>query len=223
MSAFFKFVTGDWYFAIPMFLMSFAGITLVIWRILLNLNAKTNMSAFLPLFQEKLEKEGVEGALRFCRAQSGLIPRRVFATGLQVSRQGAAAMKRAMTNEIELEVLPQLKFLLAPILAIAKIATMVGLFVTVLSMIGTFSAIQGAAAGEMTSYAGAIGLALFGTAMGLITAIPLVFAHVLFVDWVGKFELKMKAAAQKLLLLMQTAKQPGAAGAAAKPAAVAGS
>jgi len=39
-------------------------------------------------------------------------------------------MRRAMANVIELEVLPDLNFLLAPILAVAKIATMVGLFGT---------------------------------------------------------------------------------------------
>ena len=51
-------------------------------------------------------------------------------------------MRRAMASTIELEILPDLNFLLAPILAIAKIATMVGLLGTVISMINTFSAIS---------------------------------------------------------------------------------
>ncbi len=62
MSAFWTFVTQDWYFFWPMFLMSLTGITLVIWRLLLNINGSTNMSEFLPAFQQRLEKEGVEGA-----------------------------------------------------------------------------------------------------------------------------------------------------------------
>lgn len=218
MSAFWKFVTEDWYFAIPMFIMSFVALTLVFWRILLNLNARTNMNEFLPVFQDKLEKEGVEGALRFCRSQSGIIPRRLFVAGLDTSKQGLAAMRRAMANVIELEILPDLNFLLAPILAIAKIATMVGLLGTVISMINTFTAIQQATdARGVTSHAGAIGLALFATALGLMTAIPLVFAHVLFKAWINKFEIRMKSAAQKLLLLVQAAKP--AAGAAPKGSA----
>ena len=48
------------------------------------------------------------------------------------------------------------------------------------------------------------GLALFATALGLITAIPLAFAHVLLKAWVSKYEVRMKSAAQKLLILMQT-------------------
>lgn len=216
MSAFMDFVKGDWYFAFPMFFMSLTAITLVIWRILLNLNARTNMNEFLPVFQQKLEKEGVDGALKFCRTRTDVIPRRLYTAGLETSKQGLAAMRRAMANVIELEILPDLNFLLAPILAIAKIATMVGLLGTVISMINTFNKIgQAAGAGNVTGHASAIGLALFATALGLVTAIPLVFAHVLFKAWIAKFEVRMKSAAQKLLLLVQSSK-PGAAAAPAK-------
>ncbi len=110
---------------------------------------------------------------------------------------------------MELEILPDLNFLLPTILAIAKIATMVGLLGTVISMIGTFNAIQNASgSGGVQNYSGKIGLALFATALGLVTAIPLVFAHVLLKAWVAKFEVRMKSAAQKLILLLQSAKSP---------------
>jgi biopolymer transport protein ExbB len=211
MSAFFDFVTGEWYYAVPLFIMSISGLTLLIWRILLNNNAKTDLSGFLPAFQQRLDREGVEGAIKFCRSRQDLIPRRLFVAGLETSKQGTAAMRRAMANTIELEILPDLNFLLPTILAIAKIATMVGLLFTVISMINTFSKIQQAVnSGEgAQGQAGAIGLALFATAFGLITAIPLVFSHVLFKAWINQFENKMKSAAQKLLVLVQNAKQGG--------------
>ena len=145
MNAFLTFVTHDWYFAIPMFLMSLAGLTLVIWRLLLNYNGSVSMDEFLPAFQQRLEKEGVEGALRYCKGRTEIIPRRLYVAGLEANKQGLAAVRRAMANAIELEILPDLNFLLPPILAIAKIATMVGLLGTVISMIGTFTAIQEAA------------------------------------------------------------------------------
>jgi biopolymer transport protein ExbB len=222
------FVKNHWYFAIPMFGMSFAALTLVVWRILLNLNARTNMNEFLPVFQDKLEKEGVEGALRYCRSQSGVIPRRLYVAGLEVSKQGLAAMRRAMANVIELEIVPDLNFLLPSILAIAKIATMVGLLGTVISMIGTFTAIGEAVqtGGQATDQSKNIGLALYATALGLVTAIPLVFSHVLFKGWVARFEIKMKSAAQKLLILVQAIRPsagspaPAAVATPAKPAVV---
>src|SRR5581483_6532703 len=67
MQAFKHFITHDWWIAIPMFLMSFTGVMLVIWRLLLNINGSTNMATFLPAFQQKLDKEGVDGAIAYCR------------------------------------------------------------------------------------------------------------------------------------------------------------
>jgi biopolymer transport protein ExbB len=214
---FFQFVGSHWYFAIPMICMSLAAITMVIWRLLLNMNAQTNLNEFLPVFGDKLDKEGVDGALRFCRARTDVIPRRLFVAGLETSKQGTSAMRRAMANAIELEIVPDLNFLLPPILAIAKIATMVGLLGTVVSMIGPFSRIAGG--GDAAGNAQDIGLALYATALGLVTAIPLVFAHVLFKAWVARFELKMKSAGQKLLLLVQAKKSGASVSSAAAPAA----
>ena len=208
MDAFWNFVKQDWYFAIPMLCMSLAAVTLVVWRILLNMSARTNMNAFLPAFQEKLQKDGVESALKFCQTQPGLIPRRLYTAGLETSKQGLAAMRRAMATVIELDIVPELNFLLPLILAIAKIATMVGLLGTVVSMIGTFS--QLSKGGDMTAQSQSIGLALFATALGLVTAIPLVFAHVMFKAWIATFEIRMKSAAHKLLLVMQTIKPASA-------------
>jgi biopolymer transport protein ExbB len=210
MDAFLHFVKQDWYFAIPMLGMSLVAVTLVVWRLLLNFSARTNLNAFLPRLQEKLQKEGTDGALKFCQSQSGMIPRRLYAAGLETSRQGLAAMRRAMATVIELEVVPELNFLLPTILAIAKIATMVGLLGTVISMIGTFN--QLSKGGDMAAQSSSIGLALFATALGLVTAIPLVFTHVLFKAWIATFEVKMKSAAHKLILIMQASK-PAAAGA----------
>jgi biopolymer transport protein ExbB len=218
MSAFWEFVKNEPFFAFPMIGMSLVALILVIWRLLLNHHARTNLNEFLPAFQAELEKGGVAGALEFCRRRDDVIPRRLYTAGLETSKQGLAAMRRAMANVIELEILPDLNFLLAPILAIAKIATMVGLLGTVISMIKTFTAIQKAGAGNPAGHSGDIGLALFATALGLMTAIPLVFAHVLFKDWIAKFEVRMKSAAQKLLLLVQAAKPAGVKPAGLAPA-----
>jgi len=209
MGAFKNFVFNEWYFSVPMFLMSLVGLSLVVWRWMLNLNARTDMDAFLPEFQEKLEKDGVGPTIEFSRDEAGVIPRKLFVAGLEASKQGVAAMRRAMANVLEFEIMPELNFLLAPILAIAKIATMVGLLGTVISMIGTFTAISSTKGGsptDVTTQAGSIGLALFATALGLMTAIPLVFMHVMFKDWIVRFETKMKANAQRLITLFQNIK-----------------
>jgi biopolymer transport protein ExbB len=120
-------------------------------------------------------------------------------------------MRRSIATETELEVMPRLHFLLDPILAIAKIATMVGLLFTVISMINTFEAIgQETKSGNTKGVAGSsakIGLALFATAMGLLTAIPLVFGHVLFKSWIHKYETKIKISSHKLITLVTNYKK----------------
>ena len=211
MKAVSDFFINEWYFSIPLVLMSLVAGALVLWRLLLNNSANTDMDDFLPLFQQTLRKGGVKAAVTLCKEEKGLIPNRLFIAGLEAADQGAAAMRRSMANENELEILPRLHFLLAPILAIAKIATMVGLFFTVISMINTFNAIgEGAATGkakEIGGHASKIGLALFATALGLFTAIPLVFSHVLFKEWIAKFEIRVKASSQKLITLVTNYKK----------------
>ncbi len=211
MKAVTDFFIHEWYFSIPLVIMSLIAGALVIWRILLNKTASTDMDDFLPLFQQTLRKGGIKAAVSLCKEEKGLIPSRVFIAGLEAADQGAAAMRRSMANENELEIVPRLHFLLAPILAIAKIATMVGLFFTVISMINTFNAIgEGASSGkakEIGGHASKIGLALFATAMGLFTAIPLVFSHVLFKEWIAKFEIRVKASSQKLITLVTNYKK----------------
>lgn len=200
------FFLGEWYFSIPLVVMSLIAAALVMWRMMLNNSAKTDMDDFLPAFQDTLRKTGIKGAIALCKEEKGLVPSRLFVAGLEAADQGAAAMRRSMSNETEIEIIPQLNFLLAPILAIAKIATMVGLFFTVISMINTFDAIgQETKSGNVKGIGGhssKIGLALFATAMGLFTAIPLVFSHVLFKEWISRFETRMKSASQKLITLV---------------------
>jgi biopolymer transport protein ExbB len=213
MNALKNFFVDEWYFAAPMTLMALVAFALVAWRFLLNLSAKTDLDGLMPDLQDTLKHKGVRGAIALCREEKGLIPQFLFVAGLEAAEQGAAAMRRSMASAIELEILPRLNFLLAPILAIAKIATMVGLLGTVISMINTFNAISEAKGGDprgVTSQAGAIGLALFATAMGLMTAIPLVFFHVMFKDWIVRFETKMKGAAQKLITLVHNTKPTAA-------------
>jgi biopolymer transport protein ExbB len=211
MNAVYDFFIKEWYFSIPLVIMSLIAAALVVWRLLLNNTANTDLDDFLPVFQQTLRKGGIKAAVALCKEEKGLIPNRLFIAGLEAADQGAAAMRRSMANENELEIVPRLHFLLAPILAIAKIATMVGLFFTVISMINTFNAIgEGASSGkakEIGGHASKIGLALFATALGLFTAIPLVFSHVLFKEWIAKFEIRVKASSQKLIALVTNFKK----------------
>ena len=68
MNAFFTFCTHDWYFAVPMALMSIIGLSLVIWRLLLNYNGSVSMSEFLPVFSNGSKKKASKGRCSIARA-----------------------------------------------------------------------------------------------------------------------------------------------------------
>src|SRR5690349_19657549 len=92
------FFLNEWYFSIPLVTMSLIGAALVIWRLLLNMSANTDMDEFLPVFQQTLRKNGIKGAVSLCKEEKGLIPSRLFIAGLEAADQGGAAMRRSIAN-----------------------------------------------------------------------------------------------------------------------------
>src|ERR1700722_4909698 len=121
MHSFLAFVRDNWYFAMPLFLIVFVSIMLVIWRLLLNINSNTDLKEFLPAFADKLEKDGVYVALAFCGTRMDVIPKRLFAVGIEKHREGIAAVRQAMSDVLEREILPELNFLIPVILIVAKL------------------------------------------------------------------------------------------------------
>ena len=88
MNAVYDFFINEWYFSIPLVVMSLIAAALVIWRLLLNTSANTDMDDFLPVFQQTLRKNGIKGAVTLCKEEKGLIPNRLFVAGLEAVRPG---------------------------------------------------------------------------------------------------------------------------------------
>lgn len=202
---------GIW-FVIAFSLLSLASVTVVIWRVWLNIAAKTDLADFLERFRADLESGGKGAALELCEDEPGVTPK-VFAAALQTADQGKVATRNAIANVIELEILPDLNFLLPLIVMFTKIAPMMGLLGTVFGMILAFGKIAGATKVNPSDLANDIGMALFTTAEGLLIAIPLIFVYTLFRSRVNRFELELQRAAQaalNLLPLMSRSKVPPA-------------
>ena len=181
--------------------LSLAGVTVVVWRIWLNQNAKTNLADFLERFKQKLGTGGRKVALEMCAEEPGVIPK-VFHTALQTCDQGKVATRNAMASLIELEILPDLNFLLPMVLVLTKLAPMFGLLGTVWGMILAFGKIAGVTKVNPSDLANDIGMALYTTAEGLLIAIPLIFAYTMFRQRVNRFELELQRAAEAALNLL---------------------
>ncbi|HVA48389.1 MAG TPA: MotA/TolQ/ExbB proton channel family protein [Pirellulales bacterium] len=189
------------FFTIIFTVVSLASMTVVFWRWWLNYHAKTDLADFLGRLEPVLEKEGVEGAIRLCDEEPGILPK-LFTTALQTGPEGKVATRSALANLIELEILPDLNFLLPLILVLAKLSPMLGLLGTVWGMILAFEKIAGATKVNPSDLSNDIGMALFTTAEGLLIAIPLIFAYTMFREQVNRFELDLQRGAQAAMNLV---------------------
>ena len=116
----------------------------------------------------------------------------------------------ALDNHIELIVIPRLRARLGLLGTISRIAPMLGLLGTVSGMIGAFSTIAGStgAGVEPAALAGDIGMALGTTFLGLLVAIPVVFAVTYVKARIEKLEVDLDRYSQKCLDILFPSAQP---------------
>ena len=188
-------------FTITFIVLSLTAVTLLIWRAWLNHNAKTDLDDFVARFQQTLKSGGKNAALEMCSEEPGIVPK-LFTTALNTCHEGKVATRNAIANLIELEILPDLNFLLPWIVTLIKLAPMAGLLGTVWGMILAFGKISGATRVNPSDLANDIGMALYTTAEGLLIAIPLIAIYTQLRDRVGRFELELQRATQMALNLL---------------------
>lgn len=188
-------------FTVVFLALSLASLTVVLWRWWLNMNARTDLVDFLARLDQALQQDGLEGAAHLCDQEPGIVPK-LFTTVLQTAHEGKVATRNAMANLIELEILPDLNFLLPIMLVFAKLAPMLGLLGTVWGMILAFEKIASATKVNPADLSNDIGMALFTTAEGLMIAIPPIFAYTMFRERVNRFELELQRAAQAAIDLL---------------------
>jgi biopolymer transport protein ExbB len=189
-------------FTITFIVLSLSAVTLIIWRMWLNRNATTNLEEFVAKFQQTLKTGSKNAALEMCADEPGIVPK-LFTTAVNTCREGKVATRNAIANLIELEILPDLNFLLPWIVTVIKLAPMAGLLGTVWGMILAFGKISGATKVNPGDLANDIGMALYTTAEGLLIAIPLIAVYTLLRERVGRFELEMQRATQVAMNLLQ--------------------
>ncbi|MBC8452162.1 MAG: MotA/TolQ/ExbB proton channel family protein [Rhodospirillaceae bacterium] len=193
------------FFSIVFLCMSFAGVGLVVWRIISNARAKTNVDKFVADLEAQLANGGGQAVMDLCAREATetrqIVPK-LFHAAMTDGARGKIAARDAMADCIEMEIMPSLHNLLPHILLLAKVSPMVGLLGTVWGMINAFQTIAGATKVDPSALANDIGMALFTTAEGLLIAIPLIFAYTLLKERVHSFELDLARASQAAIKLL---------------------
>ncbi len=165
---------------------SVVAIGIIIERfIFLFFKYNINANAFMAQIQKLVMAGNVDRAIKLCNAAPSAALPKVVKAGLTRANKGEVAIQNAI-EEATLEVVPMVTRRTPALLALANIATLLGLLGTIIGLIDAFDALTDAPPEDRQRLlAGGIALAMNTTAFGLIVAIPTMLAH-LFLSGISK-------------------------------------
>jgi len=178
---------------------SIVVITFIIERVLSLKKAQGRgaVATFLKNIQKNLSDNNIENAMKECERQRGSMAN-ILRAGLEKYQElkkenkildadkQMAEVQRAIEEATALE-MPILEKNLIILSTIASIATMLGLFGTVIGMIRAFQALAQAGAPDAIQLSIGISEALVNTALGIFAAIVGIIAYNFFVNKVDTF------------------------------------
>ena len=160
-------------------LVSVAGLAVIIERfIFLFFRYNINASAFMAQITKLVMANNIDRAIKLCNAAPTAALPKVIKAGLTRANKGEVEIANAI-EEASLEVVPLVQKRTPTLLAIANVATLLGLLGTIIGMIQAFGALGGASPEERAVLLSkGIAIAMNTTAFGLIVAVPCMIAHI---------------------------------------------
>jgi len=127
---------------------------------------------FLTSVEEPLESGDYDAANAICEADPRAVPQ---LTHLAITNRnlGFSKVRQIVVDRFQRDLMADLEYRISWINMVIKSEPMLGLFGTVLGMMGAFAKLAGSETVKPTELAADISLALITTAIGLAVAIPL--------------------------------------------------
>jgi biopolymer transport protein ExbB len=172
-------------------LLSISGLAVVIERLVFFASQHGDTKGLLRLIGQKIAADDIDGAIKVCRSQKGMLPR-ILEFGLQRGEKNRADITDALSIAL-MEHLNSLERNLGIVGTIAVIAPFVGLFGTVLGIIHAFNDIALKGNSTPSVVAAGVAEALITTASGLAIA-------VLAVIFFNYFKTRIKAYNQEMIV-----------------------
>ncbi len=171
--------------------MSVAAVAIVIERLLFFASQHSDSKGLLKAIGQKIAADDLEGAIKICRQNKGMLPK-ILAFGLLRGEKNRADITDALSIAL-MENLNTLERNLGVIGTIAVIAPFVGLFGTVLGVMRTFNdiALKGNSTPAVVSA---------GVAEALITTAAGLFVAVTAVVFFNYFKTRIKAYNQEMIV-----------------------
>jgi biopolymer transport protein ExbB len=205
-----KAIADGGFWMIIILLTSIVGLGVIIERfIFLFFKYNINANAFMGQVQKLVMANSIDKAIKLCNAAPTAALARVIKAGLTRANKGTDEIQNAV-EEATLEVIPFIQKRTNALLAIANIATLMGLLGTIIGMIKAFDAMADAAPDERQAKLGkAVALAMNTTAFGLIVAIPCMIFHLILSGVTKKIIDEIDLYAVKLENLLISRHSPG--------------
>lgn len=190
-----------------LFLLSAWSVAIMIERALLYSAARKQSRIFIHQVKGALQEGRLDEAISIAERNKKSHIAKVVATGLtefqaasqQVPEEEVIeAARRGLERSVAI-VHADMKRGLSGLATIGSTAPFVGLFGTVVGIINAFKGISEQKAAGLSAVAGGIAEALVATALGLLVAIPAVWAYNYFTNKVEAFDVEMDNSSMELI------------------------
>ena len=192
---------------IILFILSVWSIGVMIDRALMYAAARKQSRVFVQQVAGALREGKLDEAISIAERNKKSHIAKVVATGLSEFQSASAqvpdeevieAAKRGLERSVAI-VHAEMKRGLSGLATIGSTAPFVGLFGTVTGIIHAFQGIESSKATGMSAVAGGIAEALVTTALGLLVAVPAVWAYNYFTNKVEAFDVEMDNSSMELI------------------------
>ncbi len=147
----------------------------VVWRRVgqVRFRDEEDQEEFLAELDGHIQKHDWEGALELCEDDRRALPQLAI-YAVEHRDQGAARVQRRLWERFQQDIMADIEHRMSWVSTVAKSGPMIGLFGTVLGMMGAFDNLSSGAKVDPGQMAKDIMFALITTAIGLAIAVPLV-------------------------------------------------
>jgi biopolymer transport protein ExbB/biopolymer transport protein TolQ len=190
-----------------LFILSAWSLGVMIDRVLMYNAARKQSRVFVQQVAGALREGKLDEAISIAERNKKSHIAKVVATGLSEFQTASAqvsdselidAAKRGLERSVAI-VHAEMKRGLSGLATIGSTAPFVGLFGTVVGIINAFKGIESSKASGLSAVAGGISEALVTTALGLLVAVPAVWAYNYFTNKVEAFDVEMDNSSMELI------------------------
>lgn len=175
----------------------------------IQLQYSINSRAFMAKLKKYILSDNIDRAISLCNSKNTALLPKVLKAGLTRAKDSSEDIQNAI-DEATLEVLPQLEARALYLPTLANLATLIGLFGTIVGLIMAFKGGEAVDAVQRQAFLQkAIAIAMHTTALGIFIAIPTLFVSAYLQSKINGIISDIDQYSVKLINLLTASKKSG--------------